>query len=217
MMGSHPLIARSAPFFLGPLVFLAMGCASWRVTQKPPGELLADRPHRNLRVTVAECPPVVLRELHVSGDTLYGRADQRPKGMSVVSVGTVRSLAWEGERVVYYNIAVPQEGIQKLELQQTSVTKTALLVAGIGLTVASIVVAIVNPGVGQPPSSFFTAASSHDANASLSPTMPKTDDGHPAAPEARLPVPAPEDSLATSQATAIGQQESITPWSLGTP
>lgn len=122
---------------LGLVAGLTPSCASWRVAQEEPSRLLLEKPQRTLRVTLAGAEPVVLQETRVSADTLYGRTDTWPAGIKVRRVGSH-----------LYHVAIPNGHIQQVEIRKTSAIKTAVLIAVLGASVASI---IVGPRVATPP------------------------------------------------------------------
>ena len=128
---------------------LAAGCASWRVTSETPARVLTEHPHRDLRVTVAQAPRIVLRDTRASEDTLYGYTDELPEKLHVTDVRRVPASG--GRKVDQYGVAVPNARILTIETRETSTTKTALLIVCVGLVVASIIVGAAG-NIGAPSS-----------------------------------------------------------------
>lgn len=99
-----------------------LSCTSWRSQTGTPGEVLAEQPS-SIRVTLASGENFLLRQPRIENDSLIGRA--------------VRSGNPTLDRR-----AIPVDSVASIAVERISGAKTALLVAGAGLTIL-VIVAII--------------------------------------------------------------------------
>ena len=104
MFGTVRLLARTLL-----LAYLAAACTAYHVKTAPVAESLAT-PAREARVTVRNRGIVHLRDVQVKGDSLVGRA--------------------RGDTARF---AVPVSAVEEIEIRGFSLSRTALLTAGIAL------------------------------------------------------------------------------------
>ena len=118
---------------------LVSGCTAWKTSKQPPAQAVAARkePPR-VRVTTYDGRHVEMRKAVVSGDSLAGYASgAQAAAFDTLLGGQVKKASGSPVRV-----AVALAEIQKLEILQGDAVKTVLLVAGIGIVIAVLAVAV---------------------------------------------------------------------------
>ena len=99
-------------------------CMSWRSESLSPAQLIATKNPPVVQVTRTDSSKVILKDLEVAGDTLYGHPQSSLEDTP-------------GDRA-----GIPLAGIQGIATHKSDPTKTTLLVAGIGVaTFAALCVA----------------------------------------------------------------------------
>jgi hypothetical protein len=100
----------------------AEGCMSWKTQPVAPDQVVAQRPDQ-VRLTVAGGGTVVVVGPTIVGDSLIGApAGANPKHIA-------------------QRLAIPLSDIQSVEVQRLNAGKTALAVAGVGITAAVVIAA----------------------------------------------------------------------------
>lgn len=101
---------------------LIQGCSAWTAEKGPPAMVVAADSTRQYRVTVRDCPPVVLRRCRVANDTLTGYSEARPDSIPATWV----QQEWA------YRADIPVGIISRLESSEVSAGATAKFLWVIG-------------------------------------------------------------------------------------
>ena len=112
---------------------LVAGCTRWKTQDIAPEQVIAEKKPKLIRVTRADYSVVLLEAPHIVADSLIGMA------------------RIDGNPAPRRRVALPLEEIRKVEVQGIDGGKTALLVVGIGLTVAVVAAAAAAAAASDPP------------------------------------------------------------------
>src|SRR4051812_42597045 len=104
------------------LGLVAEGCTSWNTQSVAPDRVLAQRPDQ-VRLTLRDGNRVVIVAPAIVGDSLIG------------------SPAGANPKHIAQRLAIPVSDIQSVEVQRISGGKTALLIAGVGVTALAVIAA----------------------------------------------------------------------------
>ncbi len=115
---------------------LVAGCTRWKTQDIAPEQVIAEKKPKLIRVTRADYSVVLLEAPHIVADSLIGMA--RAEGNQALRLRR--------------RVALPLEEIRMIEVHEIDGGRTALLVAGIGLTVIAVVAAATKDDPPPPPS-----------------------------------------------------------------